>query len=62
MSVHDVMAQKSVHDVVALNNYWAGDTLSWETPGASYVDMKNGLQSGNTKTYNYFVWPVRGGQ
>jgi hypothetical protein len=43
------------------SNYWSSTSARYST-GAWYVNINGGGIYGNSKTGNYYVWPVRGGQ
>jgi hypothetical protein len=47
---------------VQSSNYWSANTNASNTSGAWVVDFFGGDVLGNVKTFNGFVWCVRGGQ
>jgi hypothetical protein len=42
--------------------YWSSSTFAYYTANAWYVYVGLGYVFSNSKTGNYYVWPVRGGQ
>jgi hypothetical protein len=47
---------------VQVGDYWSSTTYAAYTGGAWGVSMYGGGGANGTKTYNHYVWPVRGGQ
>ncbi len=46
---------------VQSNRYWSSSTIFDNTQGAWGARLNSGDVSGFAKTFNFFVWPVRGG-
>ena len=46
---------------VQSDGYWSSTTYEGDSPYAWLVGMNHGYVNGHNKDYNYYVWPVRGG-
>jgi hypothetical protein len=42
--------------------YWSSSTVAGSPLSVWYVDLVSGLVANATRTHEYYVWPVRGGQ
>ena len=42
--------------------YWSSTTLTFGTFYAWVVDVKNGIGGNTSKSYSFYVWPLRAGQ
>jgi hypothetical protein len=47
---------------VRSSGYWSGSTYAGSTANAWVVGMDVGYVGGSSKTFSYYVWPVRAGQ
>jgi hypothetical protein len=61
--LEEMFSQRSLFSGVQNYYYWSGTSYAGGTDRAWVVGMYNGgVYNGYAKTYNFYVWPVRGGQ